>query len=44
MASPIPIGWRRPWLRHAGNDLDLAEMASRNGFHAQACFLATQAA
>ncbi|MFN9989688.1 MAG: HEPN domain-containing protein [Cyanobacteriota bacterium] len=32
------------WWRQARNDLDLAEMASRNGFHAQACFFATQAA
>jgi HEPN domain-containing protein len=34
----------RAWWRQARNDLDLAEMASRNGFHAQACFFATQAA
>ncbi|MFM7642924.1 MAG: HEPN domain-containing protein [Cyanobium sp.] len=32
------------WWRQARNDLDLAAMASRNGFHAQACFFATQAA
>lgn len=32
------------WWRQARNDLELAEMASRNGFHAQACFFATQAA
>jgi HEPN domain-containing protein len=34
----------RAWWRQARNDLDLAEMASGNGFHAQACFFATQAA
>ena len=32
------------WWRQARNDLDLAAVASRNGFHAQACFFATQAA
>ena len=32
------------WWRQARNDLDLAVVASRNGFHAQACFFATQAA
>ena len=32
------------WWRQARNDLDLAELARRNGFHAQACFFATQAA
>lgn len=34
----------RAWWRQARNDLDLAEMAGRNSFHAQACFFATQAA
>jgi len=29
------------WWRQARNDLDLAVVASRNGFHAQACFFAT---
>jgi HEPN domain-containing protein len=32
------------WWRQARNDLDLAVVASNNGFHAQACFFATQAA
>ena len=32
------------WWRQARNDLDLAAVASNNGFHAQACFFATQAA
>ena len=32
------------WCRQARNDLDLAAVASSNGFHAQACFFATQAA
>jgi HEPN domain-containing protein len=32
------------WWRQAHNDLELAELARRNGFHAQACFFATQAA
>ena len=32
------------WWRQARHDLDLAVVASRNGFHAQACFFATQAA
>ncbi len=32
------------WWRQARNDLDLAVVASRNGFHAQACFFASQAA
>ena len=32
------------WWRQARNDLDLAVVASSNGFHAQACFFATQAA
>ena len=32
------------WWRQAHNDLELAELAGRNGFHAQACFFATQAA
>ena len=26
------------WWPQARNDLDLAEVASSNGFHAQACF------
>ena len=34
----------RAWWRQARNDLDLAAVASRNGYHAQACFFATQAA
>jgi HEPN domain-containing protein len=32
------------WWRQARNDLELAELARRYGFHAQACFFATQAA
>ncbi|MEI7666142.1 MAG: HEPN domain-containing protein [Synechococcaceae cyanobacterium ELA263] len=32
------------WWRQAHNDLELAELARSNGFHAQACFFATQAA
>lgn len=32
------------WWRQAHNDLDLARVAAANGFHAQACFFATQAA
>jgi HEPN domain-containing protein len=32
------------WWRQARNDLELAELARGNGFHAQACFFATQAA
>ncbi len=32
------------WWRQARNDLDLAVLASDNGFHAQACFFAAQAA
>ncbi len=32
------------WWRQARNDLDFAELARRNDFHAQACFFATQAA
>jgi HEPN domain-containing protein len=32
------------WWRQARNDLDLAVLASGNGFHAQACFFAAQAA
>ncbi len=32
------------WWRRAHNDLELAELARSNGFHAQACFFATQAA
>ena len=32
------------WWRQAHNDLELAELARRNDFHAQACFFATQAA
>lgn len=34
----------RAWWRQVCNDLELAEMASRNGFHARACFFANQAA
>ena len=34
----------KAWLAQARNDLDLAELASRNGFLAQACFFASQAA
>lgn len=32
------------WWRQAHNDLELAELARTNGFHAQACFFASQAA
>ena len=32
------------WWRQAHSDLDLARIASGRGFHAQACFLAAQAA
>ena len=32
------------WWRQANDDLKLADLARRNGFHAQACFFATQAA
>jgi HEPN domain-containing protein len=32
------------WLAQARNDLELAELASRNGFLAQACYFASQAA
>ncbi|MFN7898859.1 MAG: HEPN domain-containing protein [Synechococcaceae cyanobacterium] len=32
------------WWRQAHNDLALAQLARDNGFHAQACFFATQAA
>jgi HEPN domain-containing protein len=32
------------WWRQARNDLDLAVLASGNGFQAQACFFAAQAA
>jgi HEPN domain-containing protein len=32
------------WWRQAHNDLELAELARSNGFHAQACFFASQAA
>jgi HEPN domain-containing protein len=32
------------WWRQAHSDLDLARIASGSGFHAQACFLASQAA
>jgi HEPN domain-containing protein len=32
------------WWRQAHNDLELSELARSNGFHAQACFFATQAA
>jgi HEPN domain-containing protein len=32
------------WWRQAHNDLELAELASSRGFHAQACFFASQAA
>jgi HEPN domain-containing protein len=32
------------WWRQAHSDLDLAHIASGSGFHAQACFLASQAA
>ena len=32
------------WLAQARNDLDLAHLACRNGFLAQACYFASQAA
>ena len=32
------------WWRQAHNDLELSALARGNGFHAQACFFATQAA
>jgi HEPN domain-containing protein len=32
------------WLAQARNDLDLAQLACRNGFLAQACYFASQAA
>jgi len=32
------------WWRQAHNDLALADLARSNGFHAQACFFAAQAA
>ncbi len=32
------------WARQALNDLELARLASNNGFQAQACFFASQAA
>ena len=32
------------WLVQARNDLDLAELACRHGFLAQACYFASQAA
>ena len=32
------------WWRQAHSDLDLARIAEDHGFHAQACFLASQAA
>jgi len=32
------------WLLQALNDLALARLASDNGFHAQACYFAAQAA
>lgn len=32
------------WLDQARDDLDLARLASARGFHAQACFFASQAA
>jgi HEPN domain-containing protein len=34
----------KAWWRQARNDLDLAVLASGNGFQAQACFFAAQAA
>lgn len=34
----------RAWARQAQDDLELARLASNNGFHAQACFFATRAA
>jgi len=32
------------WLRQARNDLEAAQVTSQGGFHAQACYLAGQAA
>ncbi len=32
------------WLQQASNDLSLAELATTHGFHAQACYFASQAA
>jgi HEPN domain-containing protein len=32
------------WLRQAENDLELARLAHQNGYFAQACFFASQAA
>ena len=32
------------WLKQAANDLDFARVGLREGFHAQACFLAQQSA
>lgn len=32
------------WLRQANNDLDAARVTASQGFHAQACYLAGQAA
>ena len=32
------------WLNQAENDLELARLATEQGFHAQACFFAAQAA
>ena len=32
------------WLRQAQNDLELAQLARDNGYLAQACFYASQAA
>ena len=40
MSQARPLAW---W-RQANDDLKLADLARRNGFHAQACFFATQAA
>ena len=37
-------GRPQAWLRQACNDLDLARLARDNGFHAQACYFASQAA
>lgn len=34
----------RRWLRQAENDLAFGELALREGFHAQACFVAQQTA
>lgn len=34
----------KAWLAQARNDLDLAVLGSQEGFHAQACFFASQAA